>query len=508
VKKIIGILVALGLVLSLTVMATPVAADVTEPEVVVDPNCACAVAAYNITFNITASLTEGVTCVCIEFPEGTTVPATFQDGDIRIKGVDVFGDEVTVDGNVVCFLPPAHLTTAENPILVEFDDDAEIKNPCVDGDYTLFVWTCRAPDATPVESEEYTIIPAVSSYGWLLDFGPTYPGIASEFVPPFKACGQNMTTTAYNDTIEGFLEPFTLNFTVLEEGCAAPCDKFDAWFELMAIPEDAVITLKLGGTWFTLTDDDLSTAEDPVTFELLDDATLDVDTWIAWNGSIHFDTKGDYQICFYAECPEVPCQAPGAVIIAERCVDFKVYQWKDAAKITLDEKWNLISLPLVPLVDPPIEDMLASIPAADRAEIVSIWYYDRCADEWLVWGNGQDSLTELVDGKAYWMRLNYPLDNCGNITWWVWGTEKPMPPASPAEYPVCEGWNMFGFLSTADMQVQNYLWNWTALLPVVYGWDHGCWTVQDWNLIISGDNLVMGQGYWGAFPADGAIYVP
>jgi hypothetical protein len=138
---------------------------------------------------------------------------------------------------------------------------------------------------------------------------------------------------------------------------------------------------------------------------------------------------------------------------------------------------------------------------------MSIWNYDACTGEWATWGNGHDSLDELVDGKAYWMRLEYPLTNCGNITWWVWGTEKPMPPASPAQYPVCTGWNMFGFLSVADMAVEDYLWNF-ASLPVVYGWDHGCWTVQDWELISTGLNLEVGQGYWGAFLAPGAIYVP
>jgi hypothetical protein len=148
VKKIISILLALGVVLSLTVIATPVAADVTEPEVVVGNPCACETSAYNITFNISASLTEGVGCVCVEFPEGTTVPATFQTGDIVINSEDVFAEEITVDGTTVCFIPPADVDDP-GPVLVQFTTDAGIKNPCVADDYTLFVWTCRAPDSEP-----------------------------------------------------------------------------------------------------------------------------------------------------------------------------------------------------------------------------------------------------------------------------------------------------------------------------------------------------------------------
>jgi len=43
---------------------------------------------------------------------------------------------------------------------------------------------------------------------------------------------------------------------------------------------------------------------------------------------------------------------------------------------------------------------------------------------------------------------------------------------------------------------------------VVYGWAHGCWQTADWDLIVAPEQLVPGQGYWVAFPADGNIYVP
>ena len=108
-RKIISILVALGLVLAMSAVATPVAADVSEPQVTLSSYCACADSAYNITFNTTASLTEGVHSVCVEFPAGTTVPATFAALDIVIDGSPVFPGEITVTGNTVCFLVPVHI---------------------------------------------------------------------------------------------------------------------------------------------------------------------------------------------------------------------------------------------------------------------------------------------------------------------------------------------------------------------------------------------------------------
>ncbi|MFC1911400.1 hypothetical protein ACFLXM_01840 [Chloroflexota bacterium] len=510
-RKIISILIALGLVLSLSAIATPVAADVTQPQVTVVPDCACADAVYNITFNTTASLTEGVHSVCIDFPAGTTVPATYANGDITINGFSVFGSEVTVTGNKVCFLTPLEILAG--PIEVIFTASADIENPCTPGSYTLFVNTDRAPDSTPVESAAYTIAPAISTYKFSVDFGETYPGIADDFVPPFKACGQDDTgadfDTTYNASIPGWLSGFNLTFLTELEGCAVPCVNASIWFEVTACPADEVITLLLDGVWYTMDDTNVTTevgvygSEDFVVDPALTLLTL---MEVIYYGELHFSSVGSYQICFYAECPEIGgCDPEASDIIAERCLDFEVHQWKDAAKITLDEKWNLISLPLVPF-DTDIDAILAALPAAGLAQLVSIWNYDGCTGEWFVYGNGQDSLTDLEDGKGYWVRMTYPM--AGTYDLWVWGTEKPMPPAAPAEYAVCEGWNMFGFTSLSAMTAATYLWNWGAPDPVIYEWTAGDWTAQGWAMVAMGANLNPGQGYWGAFPAAGAIYVP
>ena len=539
-KKIIGILLALSLVLSLAVMAAPVAAKVSAVAVTVtDTNCACSVGTYTISFNITASLTQGVHCVCITFPAGTTVPTTYKDGDITIEGDSVFGSEVTVDGNTVCFLPPATYTVAANEeINVVFTKDAGIINPCTPGKtYQLEVYTCREPDSTPVKSNKYTILPCICEFEFVWDSGPTYPGIAEGFVPPFKACGQNVSN---NQTIASavnignashpkFMNAFNLTF-MADPGCNPPClGNVTLKMSLVAAPQfpceadpTAYATINLTGPCGGVNMTKLSFNEcvDDEPEELVIGSIYQPacnDTCV-FEGLIHFDTVGEYTICFWAECPGAvgaPCQPPAggdAQKFAETCLDFKVYQWKDAEVEYLREKWNLISLPLVPLVEGmSVEDALASIPAADLANILSIWYYDRCADEWLVWAadGSQSSLTTLEDGKGYWVRVAYPLPGCGNITWWKWGTYLPVPPASPAEYPVCEGWNMIGLTGWFTQSPSGYLWNWPTIHPVVYKWVPGCWTTQGWSLIPWATvGMNMGEGFWIAFPADGAVYVP
>jgi len=507
VRKIISILVALGLVLGLSVMATPVSANVTTPAVTLTSNCACAVANYTIVFNTTASLTEGVHSVCIEFPAGTTVPTSFATGAITIGGSPVFASEVTVTGLKVCFLVPTDF--AAGPITVVVSG---IGNPCVAGPYTLKVNTTRAPDVTPVVSAPYTIVPAISVYDFTWDSNPTYPGIAVGFVPPFKACGQAGYPGAVEFATGKFQNAFNLTLAPATVGCNPPCSQnVTINVTLAAAPAGSTVTLNLSGAFpfgGTLTPAAPS-------YVISADVPLGVNTTYVWTGLIHFDTVGTYQICFDVICPAgalvCPVCSSAATVIDHSCFDFKVYQWKDAAKITLQEKWNLISLPLVPLVGASanINDLLLSIPAADRAKILSIWNYDRCTDKWATFGNGQSSLTTMVDGDAYWVRVTYPITSplCGNISWWVFGTEKPMPPASPAQYPVCDGWNMVGFLGTASSTPAAYLWNWAGNMPVIYGWNQGCWTVQDWELI-DVETLDPGQGYWMAFNGGGAVYVP
>jgi len=542
VRKIISILVALGLVLSFSVMATPVSAAVSNVTVDVhDSDCACLVGTYNITFNITADLDGGWDTISVKFPDGTTVPATFATGDITVNGEDVFGGEVDpVVDNTVTFLVPKDVDEP-GPVEVIFTHDAGIKNPCVAGtDKTVWVNTSRDNDSTPVESADYTIRPALSTYAFVVDFGPTYPGIAEDFVPPFKMCGQNDTDqpyahagmefdTVYNASIPGWLTVFNFTFESDVVGCDTPCANVTIWAELTACPVDETMTLGFNGTWFSLTAANLTDVIrvfDNDDIVLYDGLPLTNPISVTWNASLHFSSPGKYEWCVYAECPAVAAVCPDCEeadpIIAERCFKFSVYQWKEAYKIPLYHKWNLISLPLVLLVDPPIStlDKTGVLDAyANLDAVVSVWYYDRtgCPTEdplgtWEQWPI--DPNMTMEDGKAYWIRIAYnstpgfqmgdPADGL-----WVWGTLKPVPPDSPSAYPVCDGWNMIGFTSMVPMLDGAYLWNFpfgVGGYGAVYGW----WApTQSWWL--ASPNAIQmdpGEGFWASFDGNGTIYPP
>ncbi len=323
-RKITSILVGLGLVLALSVMPAPATATVSQPVVVLVGNCACMPGTYDITFNTTTSLTEGVHCVCIEFPTGTTVPPTgtaWSNGDITINGIPVFGAEVTGIGTEVCFLAPVDIAAGQ--ISVVFTANAGILNPCTADTHKLGVYTCREPDSTPVLSAPYIIAPCYSSYTFVWDSSPTYPGIAANFVPPFRVC----ETHAFNLTFEPYLQ-----------GCNAPCSlPVDIVMSLVASPQfpcadsDPVarVTLNLtgpAGTWAGVLTWNECEDDEPLEATIYDNMPLAANSTYNWQGLIHFDTVGEYIICFKVVCPEGdagPCSLPVALgegnTLFERC---------------------------------------------------------------------------------------------------------------------------------------------------------------------------------------------
>jgi hypothetical protein len=376
----------------------------------------------------------------------------------------------------------------------------------------------------PIEGE-YEIVPAFSSYGFSFDFGATYPGVAAGFVPPFKACGQNDTTdeaieagfdTTYVTEFGGFVTNFTLYFMDFVEGCFAPCAAADFWLEIHSIPEGEEMHLVLNGTQYifdvcnitkTVADYDATTD-----ILLLDDEPMDPAMTIVWPGALHFSSPGTYTIGLYVECPKTTC-FPGG-IIAEKVQSFVAHQDKDAAKILISEKWNLISLPLHPY-DTSLSSLMAAwdldeVAPTGVSEFVSIHHFDQCTDTWSVYGGGQTSLSTMEAGKSYWMRMTYPTGEWYEL--WVWGTARPMPPEAPAIYTMCDGWNMFGFTSLVDLPMTTYLWNFGGLgepdYPLVYTWwNTGDWTTSGWYLMdpTIPDWMLVGEGYWGYFLGGGTI---
>jgi len=153
---------ALVMVLSLgLVMAAPASADVSQPTVAVDPPLTGEVAQYTIGFDINTSLPIAGT-ITVTFPEGTTVPATYADGDVTVQGASVSSGNISGDATSrVVTITLATAIAAPATVTVVFTTAADIVNPSA-GEKTLTVET--SAEDVPVTSETYTILalPAVT----------------------------------------------------------------------------------------------------------------------------------------------------------------------------------------------------------------------------------------------------------------------------------------------------------------------------------------------------------
>ena len=167
----------------------------------------------------------------------------------------------------------------------------------------------------------------------------------------------------------------------------------------------------------------------------------------------------------------------------------------DVANIALNEGWNLISLPLIPL-DSSINAVLAGI----LNDVKSVWYWDAAAApaRWYSFAPGAASdLTSMRDGKAYWINMK----TAQTLT--VAGRQMPVGTQLPPAYDVVVDWNMVGFKSTNNATANDYLAG-TEYVRI-YGYKNSEW------FLIPGPNydnpqMEPGLGYWVAFIASGTIY--
>jgi hypothetical protein len=518
VRKIISILVTVGLVLAFSVVAVPTTGAACNATVTLSNDCAGKTGVtYTIDFDAPVTLLPVNDMISIEFGAGTTFGFT-TESDITVDGDAVDDiDAVVITGTKIEFaIPAAHAII--NPTDAVQVIVSKVKNPGVAGDYELgldYDLACCA--GVTFDCAEYTIVPAISTYGLFWDSSPTYDAdIAFDFVPPFKVCGQD--EFGGYDLGGKFLNYFDLYLMPTLVGCAGPCGGTNVTMTLTltAAPAGSNVTLDWNatGVYNLLIDDDTTTELD------LGDFLLGFNDTLIWNNAIHFDAVGDYQICVEVICPGGAPVCPDCssedTVVASKCFDIKVYQHKTAVKIDLFRKWNLISLPLVPLEDPnPIEDVLAAY--SDPDMILSIYYYDRCTDTWSVWGNGQSSLATLEDGKSYWVKVEYshtvPALAPGTPVpgLWVWGTPQPVPPNSPASYPVCDGWNMVGLTGYDDgtflTQILDSAYFWNLTYGQIYAWDG---LNQAWKSELGASlaDLQVGEGYWISVAGAGTIYPP
>jgi hypothetical protein len=538
VRKIISILLALGMILALSAMAAPVAA---APPVcpagctlnLTGTFCAGGTSTYlvgNITLPVT--LTQGTDSLSVEFPAGTDLTKVVYTGVL----VNAFplGAKADLTGNTAGstrlefvipvaagqLLKATVITIQVNGVI----NTATAGKQCLYVDYKL---ACCAP--VVFGCVQYTVAPAISTLGFHFDFDKTYTGIAEDFIPPFKACGQNASdniTTVYNSTV-GWMDVFDVILRADVVGCAAPCANATMWFALTKVPAGETVTFHWDTLNATATKYYTLTAANVSQNITLPNVTTMPPADVSWEARLHFSSPGDYEICFYLQCAAVPCLA-GAQIVATKCLPVKVYQWKDAFKLHLYPKWNLISLPLYPF-DTKIASVFASM---DKGQLVSVWYFGQCENPAPgVWhtevynatsGIFTPNTTAIEAGKAYWVRMLEPGETGYNATafsvqLWVFGTHAPMPPATSMGYfNVCEGWNMVGFkapwvagLPTTQPNNQ-YLWNFNQILGgvhygLIYDWVEGI--PGDWTTIAPGlAVLTPGVGYWIPFDGDGEIY--
>ncbi|MGQ9546077.1 MAG: X2-like carbohydrate binding domain-containing protein [Dehalococcoidia bacterium] len=153
-KKIVSILLALGLVLGLSVMAAPAGAQclgtsVKDCKVKVDPAVACEkTATFNITFNITTSLTP-TDDITVKFPAGCNVSA-IGSGDVKINDAPpawvtpISATELRVGVNASIAAPSIVRLDIKNVVL-----------PGTEGAYKISVSTSR--DVCPCEAS-FTVV--------------------------------------------------------------------------------------------------------------------------------------------------------------------------------------------------------------------------------------------------------------------------------------------------------------------------------------------------------------
>ncbi len=447
-KKVFSILVAVALVLGLSMVGMPVWAD-NDPEVtvVVDPPKVSEEAEYLIAFNLTFALSAGVHSITVQFPAETTVPGTYETGDITVNDHVVSGAEVTVHGTTVEFLVPEYVPSGE--VDVVFTNDAGIVNPSGPDLYTLWVSTSRE---TPGVSEDYEISLAEKS---IYEFVYDVPQMI--FVDDPVEVDITLQTKVLG--LEGY-DHVRVKFW--KEGPGSVLfeaqDSEGAWHEF----EDEGYWGPAGGF--------------PVAPEY--EATT--------HFKLTFDTVGYYtivlQLLDVEDGENVLVQQEETVAVAGVSMS-----------VELNKGWNLMSLPIIP-DDSNIEVVLADI----MDDVISVWYYDAVAGKWLTFvPDAPSDLGTIEDGKAYWVHMQEEAKGEDALT--VVGVAIVLPGEMPPAYGVVEGWNMVGFKSMTPMTAEDYLQgtDWVR----IYSFHNGTWST-----LSASQSMDPGLGYWVAFSEPGTIY--
>jgi hypothetical protein len=517
-------------------------------DILTPPFCAGGTSNYLLgtvaPITVPITLLPGADSFSVDFPADTNLAGVTAAG-VTVTGVAPHAfpasnpAAITVVGQHLEFVIPA-AWLATNPVVpagqtITITVNAVV-NPTVADTYCLYidyVESCGSPSgcaAVQFACEEFVVSPAVKDIGCHFDFGLTYAGIAEDYIPPFKACGDPIWGFA---VAPGFATRF--DFIVRDEngGCTNPCadPPMGFWWEVTKCPAGAQIWVDDGtvGAPYTVTAADIGVTKYSMLSIWTVFPTAPVDQ--LYPIDIHFDTPGEYELQWFIQCPTAPCPTcAGPTVITTCALPAKVYQFFDATKIDIEEKWDLISLPLFPY-DTSIASVMGAMDRLDQ--LVSAWHFSQCEDpapDVGVWhssaytgGAFVGDLTDIRTGPSYWIRTLH-LGETGYVAGpnglWVFGTHAIMPDPTGMDmgyFDVCEGWNMVGHkppwafgLPVAGQPDNLYLWNFNGFGQVNYG------LIYDWmSLPLPGDwatwapgalAMTPGFGYWIPFDGDSEIY--
>jgi len=111
--------------------------------------------------------------------------------------------------------------------------------------------------------------------------------------------------------------------------------------------------------------------------------------------------------------------------------------------ITLNKKWNLISVPFV-MLDDSIDEVFKDI----KDDVLAVWTYDASTDQWYVYtpdgDDSNDNLHTMKPGWGYWVITKDPtvLKIGGSLF---------LPGKTPPGKRVIHGWNLIGYYGTDEL---------------------------------------------------------
>jgi len=162
--------------------------------------------------------------------------------------------------------------------------------------------------------------------------------------------------------------------------------------------------------------------------------------------------------------------------------------------ISLTTGWNLVSLPQIPT-----NSSILSVLGPVMPNVIGVYYWDagNATPDWLSYvpGPTPDNLSEMNDGKAYWVHMN------ATVPLSVFGDDLPAPGIVPHSYNLVAGWNMLGFKSTTPRAVTGYLAAINGKYTRIYGFNEPSYSVVN----PTGD-LQPTCGYWIAMTEAGVVY--